>query len=468
MPISRRDFLKLSVAAGAAWTAGNLWSVFRRRREFDPNESYWAQVPRQANPPLEQDLKADVVIIGGGYTGLSAAYHLARKRPDARIVLLEARQVGHGASGRNGAMVLPHTGAETMQIADTPEMHKWVYDVTISNMRELARLVKKIGVSADLRLDGYHYVITQGEDVSYYRDYVKQANALGIPLQFFNRLETEARLGTRAFWGSVYDPNGGQVHPMKLVGALKFAATSHGVEIFEHSPVVEIEEGETLRLRVGEAGYEVQADALVLATNGYTPSLGWFRSQVIPVHTQCAATAPLTARQLASLKWQTRLPFYDSRYLLYHLVLTPENRIVIGGGKPAYCFADGLHYCGDLQAVEEDLRAELTRIYPALKGVRFEKVWDGVLGVSYDEYESVGVTGTHNNIYYGLAYNGHGINLSFLFGRIIADLYAHTASRWEDMPFFNYPLPHFPPEPFRWAGAKGYLAYYAHVDEETR
>jgi glycine/D-amino acid oxidase-like deaminating enzyme len=470
MSLSRREFLKVSAAAagGLLLTAAGASYLLDRRPKFDPNESYWAQAQPAPDPPLQRDLQADIAIIGGGYTGLSAAYHLARKQPEARIVLLEARQVGHGASGRNGAMVLPHTGPETMQITGDPEMHKWIYDVTVGGMRDLARLVRETGVDCDLRLDGYHYVIAQGEDIPYYRDYLETVNALGMPLQFFNRLETEARLGTRAFWGSVYDPNGGQVHPMKLTGALKAAAESRGVQIFGNSPVIEIEEGETLRLRVGDAGYEVRAGALVLATNGYTSHLGWFRNRVIPVHTQCAATAPLTPDQLAALKWESGLPFYDSRYLLYHLVLTPEKRIVIGGGKPAYCFADGLHYCGDLDSVADGLLAELRHLYPALEGVRFERVWDGVLGVSYDEYESVGVTGEYGNIYYGLAYNGHGINLSFLFGKIIADLHAKTASRWEEMPFVNYPLPKFPPEPLKWVGAKGYLAYYEHLDETAR
>ncbi|NOY97845.1 MAG: FAD-dependent oxidoreductase, partial [Chloroflexi bacterium] len=268
------------------------------------------------------------------------------------------------------------------------------------------------------------------------------------------------------YWGSVYDPNGGQVHPMKLVRALKAVTESLGVRIYENSPVLDIEEGKPVRLTVGEARYEVVAGAIVLATNGYSSKLGLFRDRVVPLHTQCAVTAPLDDRQLAAVKWNSRLPFYDSRYLLYHLILTPDNRIVIGGGEPAYFFNNGLHYAGDLGAVSERMRAELGRIYPALEDVRFERAWDGILGVSYDEYESVGVTGEYGNIYYGLAYNGHGVNLSFLFGRIIADLYKKTASRWDEMPFFNYPLPKFPPEPLKWLGAQGYLKYYQGLDDQ--
>ena len=463
---SRREFLKLTVATagGLALASFGAPFVFGEKSTFDPNNSYWAAEQPNPNPPLRKNIRVDVAIIGGGYTGLSAAYHLARANPKARIVVLEARRVGNGASGRNGGMVLPHIGPETMQIVDDPLTHKWVYDVTVASMQDLARLVRRTGADCDLKLDGYLYTVTKGEDVTYYREYVQQANELGMPLQFFNRLETAERLGTKAYWCSVYDPNGGQVHPMKLVRALKTAAEGAGVYIYEDSPVHSLEEGEALRLLVGDAGFEVIAEAVVLATNGYTSKLGWFQHQVIPVHTQCLSTEPLNFDQLTALAWNSRLPFYDSRYLLYHLMLTDDNRIVIGGGMPAYFFNNGVHYIGDLEKVAETILTELTRIYPAMEGVQVDSVWDGILGISYDEYEAVGVTGEYSNIYYGLAYNGHGINLSFLFGKVIADLYRGEVSRWEEMPFFNYPLSSFPPEPLRWLGAQGMLAYYRNLD----
>jgi len=185
------------------------------------------------------------------------------------------------------------------------------------------------------------------------------------------------------------------------------------------------------------------------------------------VHTQCAATPPLPDKLIEEMGWTSRTPFYDSRHMLYHLVLTPDNRIVIGGGNVDYYFNNGLHYTGDLRRIGDMMLGELTRLYPALQGVGFESVWNGALGMSYDETEAVGVMGEHRNIYYGLAYNGHGVNLSFLFGRIIADMYDKTAPDWEGVFDVDYALPRFPPEPFGWIGAQCMIRYYKWLDEKA-
>ena len=107
---------------------------------------------------------------------------------------------------------------------------------------------------------------------------------------------------------------------------------------------------------------------------------------------------------------------------------------------------------------------ELERIYPQLSGIDFEYVWTGVLGFSLDFSQSVGVTGEHRNIYYGLAYAGHGVNLATLFGRIIADLYAGEQGRWKDMPFLNHRFISLPPEPLKWVSVQANIAYLRYLD----
>jgi len=158
------------------------------------------------------------------------------------------------------------------------------------------------------------------------------------------------------------------------------------------------------------------------------------------------------------------VPYYDTRNILFHLVLTPDNRIVIGGGNAEYVFNDGLNYKGDLNRVSEMMMTELVTLYPALKGIKFEQVWDGVLGMTGDSTEAVGVMGDNKNIYYALGYNGHGINLSFLFGDIVASLY-----QGKEHPWFNHAeqtLPMWlPPEPFKSIGVKSALMYYQWQDK---
>ncbi len=433
---------------------------------FEPNNSYWAKEQPAANPTLQEDLTVDVAIIGGGYTGLATAWHLATSQPSLNIILLEARQVGHGASGRHGGMVLPQLGVEAFEIASDLTTHKQLYDLTVKGMKSLQKLVKSKGIECDLRLDGYLYTFLDEEDLPYYEEYVEEVQQAGLPLELWDEDEVAEALGTEIYSGGVYDPNGGSVHAMKLVKVLKAAAEGAGVRIFGDSPVLNITEGETMLLQVGKAKRTVRTKAIVLATNGYTSKLGYFKYQVMPVHVQTAVTPPLSPAQLETIGWESRLPFYDSREYLYHLVLTPDNRIVIGGGAAEYCFANDLRYCQDLTKTSSLMLNQLISMYPPLKGIQFEYVWDGILGVSFDDVPVVGVMGKYRNIYYGLGYSGQGVNLSFVFGEIITALYQGKQHDWLATSYANYALPYIPPEPYRWIGGQGAAAYYHWLDNQ--
>ena len=464
--MSRRDFLKMAaISAGGVTAAGIGIPALMGEREavFDLNDSYWAKEQPTANPPLEQNIQADVAIIGGGYTGLSTAWHLAQANPNLKIVLLESRQVGHGASGRNGGMVLPQTGLESLEIARDEETHKWTYDLTVDSMKSLKNLVDSTGMDCELKLDGYCYTILDEEDLPYDKAYVEQVQRMAMPLEFWDEDRTADELGTEYYYGAIYDPNGGRVHAMKLVRTLKYAAEQAGVKIYENSQVADIEEGQEIRLTVGNNS--VRAKNIVIATNGYTSKLDYFKHQVMPVHAQCAVTPPLSEKQLAQMGWESGLPFFDSRTFLYHLVLTADNRIVIGGGSAEYFFGNDLHYRGDLTKIGDMMLSELIRIFPTLEGIQFEQVWDGILGMSYDEVESVGITGKYKNIYYGLAYNGHGVNTSFMFGNIISSMYNGKSHGWEETAYAHHKLSFIPPEPFKWFGVQGVTKYYQWLDQ---
>lgn len=453
----------------AAATAGSTVVtplVCRETMCFDPNTSYWTLAHAPGTPALAEDMRADLAIIGGGLTGLFAAYHFASRFPRLKIILLEARQVGHGASGTNGGMILTQTPNESFEIGDDENTHKHVYELTARAIKELQAMVTAEGNGCDLILDGFLHVARKEEDVDYYEEYVEKANRLGLPLEFLTGKETADEIGSSVYYASVYDPNGGQVHPMKLVNLLKKVVLKKGVAVFENSPVLSMEEGKTVRLTVGEKRYEVSADNIILATDAYTSKLGYFKNGIIPIHSQCGITRPISKKKLAQAGWQSRLPFFDSWNKLFHLILTPDNRICIGGGNAEYFFNNGLHYRGDLNRVASMLAGELARIYPAFADVGFESVWNGMLGMTADGEPSVGVTGRHQNIYYALAYNGQGLAMTYLFGEIMADVFDGKKYRWEDTPFLCHPIPFVPPEPLKWIGAKFVLSYYGYLDRE--
>lgn len=445
------------------------WIIGEKEVVFEINDSFWAEEMKPPNAPLNKNIDADVAIIGGGYTGLSAAYHLKKYNPALRVVVLEARQVGSGASGRHGGMILPQPPTESFSIAYNGNLHKKTYELTSRNMKAIKNVCEESGIECDLRLDGFVHTIIDEEDIPYYKEYVKEANEIGIPLEFWNADKTEEMLGTEYYAASVYDPNGGSVHAIKLINALKIMAEKKGAVIYENSKVNDISEGEIIVLKVGDENYEVKAKNIVLATNAFTSKLGYFKYSVIPVHAQTAVTAPLTKKQLESIAWKSRLPFYDSKNYLIHMVLRDDNRIVIGGGDADYYFRSNLQYKGDIKKIYELTINELIKVYPGLKGIKIENIWDGLLAMTSDEIPKVGVTGKHNNIYYGLAYNGQGVNMSFMFGDVIASVYSGKTHGWESTPYYSYSSGmqgFIPPEPYRWIGAKILMEYYKRQDKK--
>ncbi len=431
--------------------------------KFANNDSFWAKSETiGVNPSLNADLKVDIAIIGGGYTGLSSAYHLAKMNPNLKIVVFEAKTIGSGASGRHGGMVLSSLLDEYSDL----EIFKWTYDLSVNNMKFIDSLSKAMNMNCDLVLNGYCETIFREDDVTDYKEYVKDANQAGIPLEFWNKEKTKEKLGTDLYFGAMYDPNGGSVHAVKLVKLMKAAAEKQGVIVYENSLVVSFEEGKTIKLNVqaNHSEYKVEANDIVVATNAYSSKLGIFKNKIMPVHTQVAVTEPLTPSQLESVNWESRLPFYDSRIMLFHLVLTPDNRIVVGGGNVNTYWNNGIEYKGNISKVADMMSDELIIMYPELKGIKFEYVWNGILGTTYDEVAIVGVMGDNKNIYYGLAYNGHGVNQSILFGDVIAHLFSGKYHGWEDSEYYGYDLSKIPPEPFKFVGSNLFFKYWKWKD----
>jgi gamma-glutamylputrescine oxidase len=469
--LSRKNFLKSCAIVAGSIVGGTIATelafpiAFPEELVFDKNSSLWSQEQIPNNPPLIEDIEVDIAIIGGGYTGLSAGYYLSQNFPSKSIALFEAREVGHGASGRNGGMLLPQTANEYMQVYSDAQTHKRIYDVTIKNMDDLAQLIHAQNIDCDLRRNGALQVIAKESQVEQYRQYANLANSIGIPIEFWDRTRTQTEIGTNVYYSSLYEPNAGEIHPMKLVYALKKAAEAAGARIYENSPVKKIEEGEVIRLIVGEADHKVITKALVLATNGYTSKLGFFENSVIPIHTPMAVTPPLPESTFTDIGWNNKVAFSDTYTILYHLSRTPDNRILIGSGYVNYFFNNGIVNEDDPNRLKAHLYNELIRIYPHLSGIDFEYLWTGVLGFSIDFSQSVGVMGTNKNIFYGLSYVGHGINLSTLFGRIIADLYSGDGSKWKEFPFVNHKFIPLPPEPLKWVALHAARSYFKIADE---
>jgi gamma-glutamylputrescine oxidase len=462
---SRRRFLQRTALAGGGLLLGaaglneaapRLWP---ERPVFEPNHSHWALVVSPPNPALERDVEVDVAILGGGLTGLSAAYFLCRERPGARVAVFEARACGNGASGRNGAMVLTMTADRFLKFSADPGLDQKIYDLTASNVQKLQELSAANGIDCELDRNGSLQVFNDRSDMEAARTYVTKARALGMPVELWEADQVRQAIGTGVYPGGYFDPAGGHVQPMKLVQVFKAAAQKGGATIYENTEITAIDEGSVHTLSTLD-GRQVRARALVLATNAFSSRLGFFRNTILPVHEFVGITPPLTATQLEATGWRKRIAFNDSRTEVFYVGLTRDQRIHIGGGRATYGFNDDLRDPRDGPAHFAALQVELSRIFPSLARVGFERTWTGVVDWTLDASPSVGRTGKHGNIYYGIGYSGHGVNLSSVFGNVIADLDAGRDHAWKAFPFVNRKLPYIPNEPFRSLGARLAMAWY--------
>ena len=452
-PLSTRLLLGAARAASLTWPLAA--RLFPDRLEVDDNHSLWiAQAgPYQALPPLERTIEADVAIIGGGFTGTSTAYHLSQRLPHKRFVLLETATLGNGASGRNGGMVLNWVNGFG---DEDPELTKRIYALTSQGIRDIAALIERHQLNVDLRLDGTLTILTDHQRAEAAHADVEAHQALGIPEQFIDAATLASTLGLQGAHGAVLDPGTGQMNGAQLARGLRPVLQQQGVDIYEGTPVLKVVEGSTITLTTPNG--EVRAKAIVLATNGYTGALGYFRDAVLPLHSHVMATAPLSAEQQAALGWRAYAGYSDDFDRISYSTLTRSGNLVFGGGSNEsydYLFRNRTAYPGSPTAVRRGFAAMEKTLHdymPASRGLSIAHRWTGTLAITLDRKPLIGVYGDARNIYYALGYSGHGVTLANVAGRILADLYEGNDAAWRDFPFVNGPYACIPPEPFRWLG----------------
>ena len=300
-------------------------------------------------------------------------------------------------------------------------------------MKRLKSLAESTGIDPEFILNGQVAGIYENENLDNYREYVEETKEMGMPFEFWDKNKAIKELGSPGLVGAVYDPNGGSVNPGKLVAALKKLAEDAGVIIYENSPVSSYVEGEIITLPVyaNKRQYQVKAKSIVIAANAYAArSLGFLKDDIEPCHTQVAVSDPLTEEQFKKLGWKNNLSWYDDQYAgddsdaTFHMIITRDRRIVMGGGTVEYNEDDSLLYPGDLDKIREQIATRFAEMYPQVKGVKFGKTWDGIICETKSKNERIGITGKNKNIYYALGYNGgQGVNVSFLFGELVSKLY---------------------------------------------
>lgn len=429
------------------------------KMEIDENRSLWASYTADYSPrpPLQENITADLAIIGGGFTGVSTAYHFSRRFPEKRVVLLEAKSLANGASGRNGGMMLNWVyGMGPMDEETTLR----VYNATNDAISTIEAIIQRHNLTVSYRRDGSLEVNTDAQRAEEAHEEAEYLQKLGIPIQFLDKTAVQQKLNLQGIHGGLFDGNEGQLNGAQYLRALRPVLLEQGVEIYEGTAVSKITEGPTIELTTPNGS--VKAKAIVLATNGYTGKLGYFRKAYFPLHSHVFATAPTTAEQRQAIGWNQVAGFSDDLNRISYASLTNEGNIVFGGGSNLsydYLFNNRTAFPGtpnSAQAAFTDMRQTMSSYLPNSAPFQVTHQWTGTLAISLKRNCSIGVRGDYKNVYYALGYSGHGLTAANMAGEVITDIYSDNDTKWRGLPFVNAGFSPIPLEPFRWVGYQAF------------
>jgi glycine/D-amino acid oxidase-like deaminating enzyme len=474
--ISRRSFV-----GGMAVGAAGVWAVSRgvAGLAHDPSkppqiyeyfvDNFWfdaADLEHQPiNAPLKGTRKADIVIIGGGFTGLSSAYHLSQKFPNKKIALLEGACCGYGASGRNGGFCDPAMSGFLDYVAESgPEAGRKAFDLSLYGISHIKQLVAEHEVACDFEENGMLQTALDEAQARQLEKNHETYEAMGINSALIQGKELEAEIKSPRYIAGLRLPYGAILNPAKLARGLKPVIERAGVEVRERTVVTRVTPGKVHRVET-EMG-EISAPVLVLGLNGYAPRLGFFRDRVLPLCNYVIATAPLSSAQWESIGWQRRQGISDMRVLFNYQRPTADGRIVIGGSDAPY-FAYDAPSSGNYKPVIELITRSLFSTFPQLEGLRIDHAWGGTMGFTRDFTPSVGVMGDERNIFYGVAYNGEGVAFTQTAGRIISELVAGEQSDFTKLFVVNHKIPYLGPASLRIVFERLYRWYLTRAAKKT-
>jgi glycine/D-amino acid oxidase-like deaminating enzyme len=446
---------------GGALTAGRAGlSLWHETADDD-----WA--PR---PGLPGDLRADVVVVGAGLTGLWTAYYLLRERPGLDVVVLEAETAGFGASGRNGGWCSALFPAGPSKLAALPGSSRALVLAQHRAMRatvdEVLDVARAEGIDARAHKGGMVSVARSASQWRRAQTEVASARAWGRgadDVRLLDSAEARDRVSATRVLGATFTPDCAVVHPARLVRGLARVVERRGARLYEGTRVRELLPGRA----VTDRG-TVRADVLVRATEGYTASLRGLRREVVPVYSLVVATEPLPDDVWAQIGLRDRETFTEHRNLIVYGQRTADGRLVFGGRGAPYHFGSSTRPGHDRdERVFAMLRATLVDLFPVLATAAFTHAWGGALGIARDWVASVGLDrGT--GIGWAGGYVGDGVATTNLAGRTLRDLVLARDTELTRLPWVGHRSPRWEPEPVRWLGINAGLRAMTFADVEER
>ena len=414
--------------------------------------------PYEPNRPLEGDISTDVAIIGGGFTGLATAHTLRAKQPGLRVALLEHQVVGYGASGRNGSFAMTVVGLG-LGITAMLKGKKFARDAHRYMERAvdgLEALIKENHLQCDYTRPGFLRMATTPGYVKRIQHDIELAHQLGIQgIEWLDRDRARSKVNSELYLGAWWEPRLGLLNPAKLVREEKRLALERGVQVYEHTPVIEIQRAAQFRLKT--PGGTVTAEKLVLATNAYSHLIPELRRKQVPAWTYMIATEPLAERHFTEIRWHERNGVEDGRNLIHYYRITPDRRLIMGGGPVGLSRGANMNV-DNSEAAWQHLEQHAHLLFPVLQDVQVTHRWGGPFSVTLDLTPALGYAGDPRAVY-SLGCIGHGVSMTHQNAMTLADLLLERHTENTACPFVNRRVIPWPPEPLRSAAAHAIRAY---------
>jgi glycine/D-amino acid oxidase-like deaminating enzyme len=424
------------------------------------DKSFW-MTTREYEPgaPLAGTIEVDVAIVGGGFTGLSAAHHLKRAAPEMKVALLESQVIGFGASGRNGGFNMTLFGL-TLSITalrfgkeSAREAHRYM-ERAVDTTRDL---IAELGIDCDYEHPGFLRVATSEQYRARILHEIEVADSLGLGgIEWIERDAVRERVASPLYLGAWWEPRCGLLNPAKLSWGWKDVITAQGVQVFEGTPVVEMVRVNG-RVRLATPAGSVLAGKVVLATNAYSHLIPQLKRKQIPAWTHIVLTEPLAEERLAAIGWRGREGIEDARNLVHYYRLTADNRLLMGGRDVS--IRPGSDMDGDLdERTFAGLERDVVQAFPSLDGVAFTHRWGGPVSVTLDMAPALGRLGDER-VVFSLGCMGHGVSMTHLNGATVADLVLGRKTDLTEVFFVNRRTLPWPPEPVRTLAARAIRGY---------
>lgn len=432
---------------------------------------FWTDRPGAPDPapPLVGGASCDVLVVGGGLTGLWAAIEARANDPAADIMLVEAETIAFGASGRNGGFFsesLTHGIAHGVEL--WPEDLPALLRMGRENVREIVEFTSDEGIDASIRLCGKTAVATRPHHVAA----LEAAHALnarhGEDVTLLDRDEMQRDVASPTYLGGLrYQTGGGLLDPAALTWGLATAARRRGVRIHESTRVRSMRSVRGA-VEVATDGGSIRARQVVLATNAYPPLLRRLRLRVMPIFDHVLVTEPLSASALDSLGWRQAQGLTDVGNQFHYYRRTPDDRILWGGYDAIYYFGNRTDAAREQrEASHELLAAQFFQTFPQLEGLRFTHRWAGLID-STSRFTPVFGTALDGRVAYAVGFTGLGVAASRFGARVVLDLLAGRATERTRLELVRRkPVP-FPPEPFRYPVVQATRAALAREDTTGR